>query len=104
MDSARSSSSTAVRATGDAETQPVIVCDALARTFGAGTRAVVAVHGVSLSVAADARAALTGPSGSGKSTLLHLFAGLETPTGGQLSWPRLGGHPVTQAGRGGVDF
>ena len=104
MDSALSSSSTAVRAAGDAEMQPVIVCDALARTFGTGARAVVAVHGVSLSVAADARAALTGPSGSGKSTLLHLFAGLETPTGGQLSWPGLGGHPLAEPGRVGMIF
>jgi ABC-type lipoprotein export system ATPase subunit len=97
-------SSTVARGGAVAGTQPVVVCHGLARTFGTGARAVVAVHGVSLSVAGDARAALTGRSGSGKSTLLHLFAGLETPTGGQLSWPGLGGHPLAEPGRVGMIF
>jgi putative ABC transport system ATP-binding protein len=51
------------------------------------------VHGITCAVPPDARIALTGPSGCGKSTLLHLFAGLETPTAGTVTWPALTGPP-----------
>ncbi len=66
--------------------QPLVVCDEVARTFGTGTAAVVAVHGTSCTIPDRARIAIIGPSGSGKSTLLHLIAGLETPTRGQARW------------------
>ncbi|WP_329048286.1 ATP-binding cassette domain-containing protein [Amycolatopsis sp. NBC_01488] len=69
--------------------EPLVVCDAVARTFGSGAAAVVAVHGSSCSVHSGARIAIAGPSGSGKSTLLHLMAGLERPTHGTVSWPGL---------------
>jgi ABC-type lipoprotein export system ATPase subunit len=84
--------------------QPVISCTNIARTFGTGAQAVVAVYNVTLTVAGNARAALTGPSGSGKSTLLHLFAGLESPSAGELRWPALGGHPLDEPGRVGMIF
>jgi len=83
---------------------PLIACRDLARTFGSGTTAVVAVHGVTCTVLPNTRVALTGPSGSGKSTLLHLMAGLEVPTSGSVSWPALGGHPLGEPGRIGVVF
>ncbi|WP_141726251.1 ATP-binding cassette domain-containing protein, partial [Actinacidiphila rubida] len=60
-----------------------------ARTYGRGPTTVVAVHGATLQVRAGDRTAVVGPSGSGKSTLLHLLAGLERPSGGQVSWPAL---------------
>ena len=63
----------------------------VARTFGKGPAAIVAVHGVSCDVHAGELIALTGPSGSGKTTLLHLFAGLDAPTRGTVEWPALGG-------------
>lgn len=63
----------------------------LSRTYGGGPTAVVAVHGATFRLRAGQRVALTGPSGSGKSTLLHLLAGLETPTGGTITWPALAG-------------
>jgi putative ABC transport system ATP-binding protein len=69
---------------------PLVACDEVARTFGTGPAAVVAVHGTSCSVHSGARIAIAGPSGSGKSTLLHLLAGLELPTRGSVSWPGLG--------------
>jgi ABC-type lipoprotein export system ATPase subunit len=62
----------------------------MARTFGNGPLAVVAVHGVSCEVHAGERIAITGPSGSGKTTLLNLFAGLDTPTTGAVDWPAIG--------------
>ncbi|NEA54226.1 ABC transporter ATP-binding protein [Streptomyces sp. SID13666] len=65
----------------------LVSCQNVARTFGRGAGAVVAVHGTSCLVRAHDRIAVMGPSGSGKSTLLHLMAGLERPTGGTVTWP-----------------
>lgn len=45
---------------------------------------IIALHGVSFSIAASEVLALQGPSGSGKTTLLRLIAGLETPDEGQI--------------------
>jgi ABC-type lipoprotein export system ATPase subunit len=78
--------------------------DAVARTFGSGTAAVVAVHGVSCEIRSGARLALTGPSGSGKSTLLHLLAGLDEPTVGTVTWPALGPRHLHRPGLVGVVF
>jgi ABC-type lipoprotein export system ATPase subunit len=68
----------------------VVRAAGVARTFGRGRAAVVAVHGASGEIRGGARVALTGPSGSGKSTLLHLLAGLDEPTVGTVTWPALG--------------
>ncbi|HEY0449600.1 ABC transporter ATP-binding protein [Actinophytocola sp.] len=78
-------------ATADATLDPAVLveCVDLARTYGSGAAAVVAVHGATCRIKPGARVALTGPSGSGKSTLLHLFAGLEHPTTGTIDWPAL---------------
>jgi ABC-type lipoprotein export system ATPase subunit len=62
----------------------------VARTFGHGSRAVVAVHGINCDVDPGDQIALTGPSGSGKTTLMHLIAGLDLPTTGTVDWPALG--------------
>jgi putative ABC transport system ATP-binding protein len=43
------------------------------------------LRGVDLVVAAGEAVGIVGPSGSGKTSLLMLLAGLERPTGGQLS-------------------
>ena len=50
------------------------------------------VRDVSFSVPHGDLCVLLGPSGCGKSTTLRLIAGLEDPTGGQIS---IGGHDVT---------
>lgn len=74
-----------------AVTGPVLVeCVDLARTYGSGADAVVAVHGATCRITSGARIAVTGPSGSGKSTLLHLLAGLEPPTAGTIDRPPQG--------------
>ena len=85
-------------------TTALVSCADVARTFGSGPTAVVAVHDVTCTVSRSTRAALTGSSGSGKSTLLHLLAGLDTPTAGTVNWPGLGGHPLARPGRIGVVF
>jgi putative ABC transport system ATP-binding protein len=56
----------------------------LRKSFGEGEATVVAVDGISLSVAAGEFLAVTGRSGSGKSTLLALLAGMERPTSGEV--------------------
>ena len=62
----------------------------VARSFGRGPNAVVAVYGVSCEARTGDLIALSGPSGSGKTTLLHLLAGLDTPTTGLVEWPAIG--------------
>lgn len=52
------------------------------KVHGAGSREVVALAGVDLTVARGSVVAIVGPSGSGKSTILHLMGGLETPSAG----------------------
>jgi putative ABC transport system ATP-binding protein len=63
---------------------PVLRAERLYRFFHAGGEEVLALRGVSLSLAAGELVAVTGPSGSGKSTLLHLLAGLDEPDGGTV--------------------
>jgi putative ABC transport system ATP-binding protein len=82
----------------------LVRCDGVARTYGRGASAVVAVHEVSCTVGPATRAALMGRSGSGKSTLLHLLAGLDRPTAGEVTWPALGGPPSGRPGIIGVVF
>src|SRR5438309_1849595 len=59
-----------------------IVLDNVSKVFSAG---VVAVDGVSLTIASGEFLVLVGPSGCGKSTLLRMIAGLEEATGGTIS-------------------
>jgi ABC-type lipoprotein export system ATPase subunit len=80
------------------------LCTDLTRTYGSGAGEVRALRGVSCTLRPGAQVALTGPSGSGKSTLLHLLAGLDTPTGGTISWPGLDGSPEGRPGLVGMVF
>src|SRR4051794_41877083 len=56
-----------------------IVLDNVSKVFSGG---VVAVDGVSLTIASGEFLVLVGPSGCGKSTLLRMIAGLEEVTAG----------------------
>ncbi len=86
------------------EAEVLARCDHVARTFGAGLGAVVAVHDITCEIHAGQQLAITGPSGSGKSTLLHLLAGLDAPTTGAVIWPALGARENLRPGPVSVVF
>ncbi len=64
---------------------PLIVADALEKTYAEGDTPVAALRGVSLSLERGDFVALTGPSGCGKSTLLHLCGAMDRPSAGRLT-------------------
>jgi ABC-type lipoprotein export system ATPase subunit len=76
----------------------------VARTFGQGAAAVVAVHDAHCVVFPGDHIAVMGTSGSGKSTLLHLLAGLDAPTVGAVTWPVIGTRAQLRPGPIGVVF
>ncbi|MEY2422724.1 MAG: putative transport system ATP-binding protein [Acidimicrobiaceae bacterium] len=79
-------------------TDELVACNDVARTFGRGATAVVAVHGMTCHIQPGDKIAVTGPSGSGKSTALHLLAGLDQPTTGSIRWPAIGDRGVLRPG------
>jgi putative ABC transport system ATP-binding protein len=79
-------------------TSVLVRCVDVARTFGSGAAAVVALHGATCELLEGQQIALTGPSGSGKSTLLHVLAGLDVPTSGDITWPALGDREALRPG------
>ncbi|MGI8664046.1 MAG: ABC transporter ATP-binding protein [Acidimicrobiales bacterium] len=87
-----------------AELLPLARCHDVARTYGRGSAAVVAVHGATCEIWHRQSVAITGPSGSGKSTLLHLLAGLDDPTRGTVTWPAIGERQQLRPGPVGVVF
>jgi ABC-type lipoprotein export system ATPase subunit len=83
---------------------PLVRCEGVARTYGTGPTATVALQVTDCEVFVGQRIGLVGPSGSGKSTLLHLMAGLDDPTVGRVSWPAIGGRDELRPARVAVIF
>lgn len=69
--------------------RPIFRARSLTRDYASGAGVVHALRGVDLDIDEGEMIVLLGPSGSGKSTLLNLLGGLDTPTGGSLSWRSL---------------
>jgi putative ABC transport system ATP-binding protein len=61
-----------------------VLTQGLVRTYGSGQRAVHALRGIDLEIAAGEAVAIAGASGSGKSTLLHLLGGMDRPDSGTI--------------------
>jgi len=61
---------------------PAVALTAVAKRFGTGDGATLALTGIDLTVAAGEFVSLIGPSGCGKSTLLRVVADLVEPTDG----------------------
>ncbi|WP_423066403.1 ABC transporter ATP-binding protein [Devosia sp. CN2-171] len=69
--------------------------EGLEKSFGS----VPVLRGIDLEVPAGQFLAIVGKSGCGKSTLLRLLAGLDEPTGGQISFSGPDGAATTPNGR-----
>lgn len=71
---------------------PALEATKLTRIYGQRSRrrpdpsALIAVNAVDLRVEPKTRLGIVGESGSGKSTLARLFAGLEPPSSGHVTW------------------
>ena len=67
------------------ETQSLISCRDVTKTYVMGTQKVHALRGVNLEFRDGEMTAIMGPSGSGKSTLMNLIGALDVPTSGTLA-------------------
>lgn len=70
--------------------EPLVEMQNVGKIYYRGEVREKALVSATCSVKPGDRIALVGPSGSGKSTLLHLMGGLDHPSTGSISWPRLG--------------
>lgn len=70
----------------------MIVAEGVSKAYGRGSRSLVVLRDIDLSVPEEDFIALVGPSGSGKTTLLGLLAGLDAPSTGTIS---LGGQRLS---------
>ena len=72
-----------MKVTTPTEVQTVLHANQVDKTYGNGT---LALSRLSLRIQRGDFVSLLGPSGCGKSTLLKMFAGLESPSHGQVRW------------------
>jgi ABC-type lipoprotein export system ATPase subunit len=66
------------------EIRPILLAQALRKSYLMGKRNLEVLTGIDLAVARGEFLALRGASGAGKSTLLHLLGGLDLPNAGEI--------------------
>lgn len=66
--------------------EPLLVAEALCRSFHSTHRRLDVLVGVELQLACGEVVAITGESGSGKSTLLNILGSLDRPDAGRVLW------------------
>ena len=64
--------------------RPILVSEAITKTYRMGGREIPVLKGISLEVGAGDFVFVFGPSGVGKSTLLHVAGGLDRPNAGRV--------------------
>jgi len=69
--------------------EPLFVARELTKVYPSGESDIRALDGVDLDLYSSELIVLLGASGSGKSTLLNILGGLDTPSGGSLSYKGL---------------
>lgn len=65
---------------------PVLVANAIRKSFASPAGTIDVLRGVDLAVAAGERVSVRGESGAGKTTLLQILGGLDAPDSGELFW------------------
>jgi lipoprotein-releasing system ATP-binding protein len=66
-------------------TNTVIQCQDLYKSYREGPQQLVVLNGVNFSIQVGERVAIVGTSGAGKSTLLNMLGGLDVPTAGEVT-------------------
>lgn len=70
---------------GPSDSGHAVQLDSVVKTYGKGSTAVTALHGINVHLPRRTFTAIMGPSGSGKSTLLQCAAGLDAPDSGRIT-------------------
>ena len=78
---------------------PIIIANALGKTYRTGKLEVTALRSVSFDIAPGEFVAIVGPSGSGKSTLFHVLGGLTQATAGSVTIDGIDLAPLSDAAR-----
>jgi putative ABC transport system ATP-binding protein len=68
------------------ETNTLISCAGVGKTYGSGANAMQALQSVDLDIAHGEFVAMMGPSGSGKSTLLNILGCIDIPSSGSYQF------------------
>ena len=66
--------------------EPILIARGLRKTYRSGDGRIEVLNGIDFEVSSGESVSIRGQSGSGKSTLLNLFAGIDAPDAGELTW------------------